>query len=239
MNKTRSFSIVGLGLLAMVLTLAWSPMVYGQSFPDGTTVKETLHNLRRSAVGPMPVEDYGEICVYCHTPHNSNTAVAAPLWNRTAPAGPYTMYSSPTLDMTIDPSPGGVTLACLSCHDGTIGVDVIINEPFSYSGSGAKAGTIGACAGCHDGDSPPGGLNFEGTLIGTDLSNDHPVSIQYDPTADSKFHPAADVVSAGLPLYVANRVECGSCHDPHSAQWRPFLRMSNDDSAMCLTCHNI
>jgi predicted CXXCH cytochrome family protein len=34
-------------------------------------------------------------------------------------------------------------------------------------------------------------------------------------------------------------VECGSCHDPHEDTARPvsFLRISNDDSAVCLACH--
>lgn len=26
--------------------------------------------------------DYGEVCVYCHTPHGANTTTAVPLWNR-------------------------------------------------------------------------------------------------------------------------------------------------------------
>ena len=33
-------------------------------------------------------------------------------------------------------------------------------------------------------------------------------------------------------------VECASCHDPHSAVNGIFLRITNDGSAVCLSCHN-
>lgn len=32
-------------------------------------------------------------------------------------------------------------------------------------------------------------------------------------------------------------VECATCHDPHSSANATFLRMSNDNSAVCLACH--
>lgn len=32
-------------------------------------------------------------------------------------------------------------------------------------------------------------------------------------------------------------VECASCHDPHSDQ-RTFLRITNDESRLCFTCHD-
>lgn len=235
---TRKLAILaGMGVLAVASGLALAQ-------PLGNTVSQTPHNLRIPATtGPMTglVADYGEVCVYCHTPHNANTSVQAPLWNREAPTGPYQMYDqnwSSTIDMTVDSTPTGVSLACLSCHDGTIGLDVILNPPAGSTAT-AKNSKITACAtGCHTGPNPAGGLNFEGTALGTDLRNDHPISIVYDPTKDPKFRPVADVEAGGLVLY-NGKVQCGSCHNPHSEQYRPFLRKSNQDSALCLTCHNI
>ena len=100
-------------------------------------VASTKHNL---SVGSSPsgsdptsgnvLVDYGEICVYCHTPHGG--AVEAPLWNRAFGSGPYQMYTSATIDMTQDTDPTGVSAACLSCHDGTIGLDVITNAPNGF-----------------------------------------------------------------------------------------------------------
>jgi CxxC motif-containing protein (DUF1111 family) len=71
-------------------------------------------------------------------------------------------------------------MACLSCHDGTQAMDNIINAPGS--------GGVTADGGGNDGlpwTWTGGGVNAAGrlssgaALIGTDLSNDHPIGIQY------------------------------------------------------------
>ncbi len=83
-----------------------------------------------------------EVCIFCHTPHGGRSNVGgvqgiAPLWNRriSSPMA-YTPYSSPHFDaqdMTGTPGrPKGVSLACLSCHDGAVAFDALINS----SGSG-------------------------------------------------------------------------------------------------------
>jgi putative hemolysin len=75
--------------------------------------------------------NYGEVCVYCHTPHSANANTGAPLWNRNIVATTYLTYD--TLGTTsINQSyrqPGTASLACLSCHDGLQAVDAIINMP--------------------------------------------------------------------------------------------------------------
>lgn len=204
----------------------------------GNKVADTPHNLRKAL--NMGITDLGEICVYCHTPHNNNQQIEAPLWNREIPAGPYSMYDSPSIDMIIAGSATGVSLACLSCHDNTIALDQVINLPTAQAGSiTLQGGTIAGCASfCHEIHHR---TTFEGTVIGTDLTNDHPISITYDPSKDENFHPASNGMVGTLRLYGANKdqVECASCHNPHDNSNRPFLRMSNDDSAMCLTCHDI
>lgn len=222
-------------LASMALLLGVTSVALAQ-FPNGTVVAETLHNLRQSVGGPMDHEDLGEICVYCHTPHQASTT--APLWNRADPAGPFTMYSSTSLDMPIAGSPQGASLACLSCHDGTIGVDEVLNYPSGFDPTTVTPGlaTIAGCEGCHAGGA--GGFNFDNTNLGQDLSNDHPISITYSPALDPNFNAAGAVTGAGVPLPDGD-VECSSCHNPHSAEWPSFLRLSNDNSALCLTCHNI
>lgn len=84
--------------------------------------------------------DYGEVCVYCHTPHGASGVVAAPLWNRTATTATYTTYDAlgtSTLTSTVT-NPGVNSLTCLSCHDGTLGVDSIINMPGAGNYSAAQ-----------------------------------------------------------------------------------------------------
>lgn len=233
----KTFAVIC--FLALAIFVVGASEVFAQF---GNKVSDTPHNLREATKDGMPVSDYGEICVYCHTPHNSNTAIEAPLWNRSVPAGPYTMYDSPSIDMDIANSPQGVSLACLSCHDNTIALDQIVNIPSGAFGTTPSGTTIETCATqCHVGDNPVDGINFEGTALNTDLSNDHPISVTYDPSKDPQFHPASGGKVGSLPLYGANsdRVECASCHNPHDNSKRPFLRMANNNSAMCLTCHDI
>lgn len=172
------------------------------------------------------LRDWGEVCVYCHTPHGGQTQ-NAPLWNRNFGAGPYTMYNnaySSTIDMTVATSPQGVSLACLSCHDGTIGLDVIINKPNADTTIVPLNATMPANAG-----------QFFANL-GTDLRNDHPISVTYDNVADPAFiAPTSGKVDI-LPLYTG-RVECGTCHNPHNTTFTPFLRKANSSSNLCRTCH--
>ncbi|HET8759551.1 MAG TPA: hypothetical protein VFN94_00680, partial [Nitrospiria bacterium] len=58
-----------------------------------------------------------------------------PLWNRALPpSNQFTNYTSPNFDNdlgTETAGPKGVSLACLSCHDGVIALDALINAPGS------------------------------------------------------------------------------------------------------------
>lgn len=103
-------------------------------------VSTTKHNL--SANRDIQAVGTTEVCIFCHTPHGANpnaggqgTSVgAAPLWNRLLPSSlSFTPYSAPNFDAAgIDTGrPKGVSLACLSCHDGTIAFDAFINAPLS------------------------------------------------------------------------------------------------------------
>ncbi len=216
-----------------------------------TSILQTKHNLSTSGTGAIHVTSgTGEVCVFCHTPHGADTTVAAPLWNRAInTSGGYTLYNSPTLD-ALPTQPSGVSLACLSCHDGTIAFDALRNLP----GSGGFTETPSA-----DGTS---NWTFTGatnkkmpvgiTLLGTDLSNDHPISMTYtDARSPSStvgdgstaytvgFKPvlAGDLIGTGGVRLYTGKVQCASCHDPHRANTQTFLRVDNTGSALCLTCH--
>ncbi|MDO8414194.1 MAG: cytochrome c3 family protein [Gallionellaceae bacterium] len=134
-----------------------------------------------------------EICVFCHTPHGSNTAVTAPLWNKsiTNTASSYTNYTSSN-SATFDAQafgPGPVSLACLSCHDGTQAMDNIINEPGSAATTTAYSTNGNGTSGRAYTWNGSNRINVEGFLgggtasvvamLGTDLVNDHPVGINY------------------------------------------------------------
>jgi hypothetical protein len=99
----------------------------------GTAHAQNIATSQHDMTVQLPVAipggaDNGEICVYCHTPHASQVGVEAPLWNKALPGTTYTTYDSTTIDGTIL-AVGSVSLACLSCHDGTQGMDSIVNAP--------------------------------------------------------------------------------------------------------------
>lgn len=250
-------------------------------------IKDTKHNLGASnGVNENYTSGTDEICVFCHTPHASNTNVKAPLWNKPTNGGSYTTYStatSATIDGSVDMT--GVSLACLSCHDGTQAMDTMINKPGSggYNASGSTLG--GTWTGARqDGTGKLTGI----ANLGTDLSNDHPVGIQYcgggistgssstsagstGSCRDADFvAPKTSTIGGATAWWVDSTggtsnardkkdmilyaraptlsgdatsgfyqpfVECASCHDPHSSN-ATFLRISNSQSAVCLTCHN-
>ena len=225
---------VGSFLLIMWLGPATA---YGQ-WPLGITVEETFHNLRVPAQVQDSdmlglVRDFGEVCVYCHSPHGGRTD--KPLWNRRVPTGPYRMYEDG--QMQADPQPTGNSLSCLSCHDGTIGLDDVLDLPGAYAGPLPSATSIEECDGCHGGGSPPAGLNFEGVWFDTDFRKQHPISVLYDPlVTPGAFRSAAEVEAAGLLLF-DGKVQCMTCHEPHSQQFPPFLRIPNTGNTLCLSCH--
>jgi predicted CXXCH cytochrome family protein len=195
----------------------------------------------------------GQTCVFCHTPHGGSNNI--PLWNRNAPSGAsYQLYTSSTTDSTttaaqVATSGSG---ACLSCHDGTIAVDVLADVnglAFGPSVAFTKQATAKATFTAGAGGSSnvmSGGLPF----LGTDLRNDHPVSIVYETAraaTPTEFQsqvvsgPKITVGAQALPLFGASsataRVECASCHNAHDNTLGNFLRKANTGSAMCLSCH--
>jgi predicted CXXCH cytochrome family protein len=157
----------------------------------------------------------GQICITCHTPHNALTPQLIPLWNHAATNATFTLYESPSLDAS-PTQPVGVSKACLSCHDGTVALD-------SYGGAtGTNLIAVGSAR------------------LGTDLSNDHPISFTW-PTTDTGLETPASgkVGTLLLPLFGAgtDQMECASCHAVHDPQYGDFLRASNATSALCLNCH--
>ncbi len=146
-------------------------------------ISNTLHNLGSTGIGANTYSGTAEICVFCHTPHGGDNSASVPLWNKTlASPASYTTYDSlgtSSLDGAMAPV-GSVSIACLSCHDGTQAMDAVLNAP----GSGAVVPSYSA--GTWTGNSSPQGI----ALIGQDLSNDHPIGIQYGGGGISTSAPA-------------------------------------------------
>lgn len=217
----RNRLILKLGFASIGLAVA------GTAF--GGTIVGSRHDL--SANGWSG----GEICVVCHTPHNAQAEPNAPLWNHTVTTAVHTMYSSPTFNglATRAAGPTGASKLCLSCHDGTVGIDAF----------GGRPGI-------------PVALQNPNANFGTDLTNDHPISFTYDdalaladgalalPSAATVINvgEGADADSGTLAemLVPTGELQCNSCHDVHNKRTvtgTKLLRISNASSGLCLTCH--
>jgi predicted CXXCH cytochrome family protein len=129
-----------------------------------------------------------QVCVFCHTPHAASATQIIPLWNRDTSIQTFTLYADTgagTLDGKFADDGGagggigGVSLACLSCHDGSIALASVLNAPGTGNTS-FDAGTwlnAGSTLTTLSADAKLSGTGVAG--LGTDLSNDHPVAIQY------------------------------------------------------------
>jgi hypothetical protein len=153
-------------------------------------IANTRHNLGTASTQPIhvtgttPTTGTAEVCVFCHTPHGADvtTPNAPPLWNkRLATGASYTTYASlntPSLDGEILPV-GSISVACLSCHDGTQAMDNIINAPGSGGFNATGGGTNGLGYTWTAGAAPEGLMPAGIANLGTNLSNDHPIGIKY------------------------------------------------------------
>ncbi|MCK9454482.1 MAG: cytochrome c3 family protein [Sulfurimonas sp.] len=216
------------------------------------------HDLSANALLDSNTADNGEICVYCHTPHAANTAfTGAPLWNKATPTGTFDMYGATIAGTNTAATPASPSLACLSCHDGVSAIDSIVNAPGSGMNAVAGSNDINSLAVDYGGNI--GGTPGTTTVGNPDLTNDHPVSIVYTP-GTAGLRPVATVLTTlgdnsawlgattveDLLRGVGNdQVECGSCHDPHNGGKTQgtdtevnFLRHTNQNSYLCLGCHD-
>lgn len=144
--RSCNYAILSLVLVCSMFSSVWA----ATEFTNMGSIVNTKHNLSQSSV-PSATQakmdpyrnDYGEVCVYCHTPHGSNLASTVPLWNRTMKDTTYNTYNNLGTPMTQTVrQPGGSSKSCLSCHDGQTAIDSIINMPGAFrnqGGAGAQA----------------------------------------------------------------------------------------------------
>ncbi len=191
------------GILAIV------PTAYG-------AIANTVHNLTATGPGTVKATGVGELCIFCHTPHNATQTRA--LWNRAFPGTTYKLYASSTLEATLN-QPTGASRLCLSCHDGTLALGSLRVPP--------RTGPVTL---------PP--LTGR-TSLGTDLSDDHPVSFVYDSALALKQGQLADptTLPKSVRLDDTKQLQCTACHDPHDDRFRKFLRTDDRSAGLCTTCH--
>ena len=264
MNKTLSTLMISFAL--WLAAFATAQAVKGP--PD---IRNTVHNLS-SGVGNFNVQykssNEDEVCIFCHTPHGGS--LTGPLWNRANTTTTYTHYSSAGASaylrgLSVNRPVSNESMLCLSCHDGSITVQSILNtsnrtggqpESFWDPANGVKItaldlGFVAATAAKIGASLDAGGNLVD---VSTDLMDDHPISFLYESVRAQKpdeFKTVATAEAAGVRFFPQTaadglkRVECSSCHDPHvdyfsgsgDAAYTPFLITPNDGSKLCLACH--
>jgi predicted CXXCH cytochrome family protein len=205
-------------------------------------ISATKHNLSSSGPGTTKSSTESQICVFCHTPHGADTAQGpAPLWNKTLSGATYTPYSSSSLDaVNVQGASAGQPLGssklCLSCHDGVmaLGSVRILRGQATVIGGGTEV-TMPAGSGEATGNT---------RLLGTDLTNDHPVSITFDATlADRDGELRRPTMSTGMLGQILNR--WGNVFGARETQgfYKPMLPLEplgagGAGQVQCTTCHD-
>jgi predicted CXXCH cytochrome family protein len=186
----------------------------------GASIVTSRHNLSAGGPGSVKAGTETEICVFCHTPHYG--ASEAPLWNRYSSGATYVPYGSTTA-RSQPGQPTGASKLCLSCHDGTV-------APGSVRSRGTPIPMQGGVTVL------PAGVS----RLGTDLSDDHPISFTYDAGLAAANGQLRDpsTLTGPVRLDENGQLQCTSCHDPHNDQYGKFRVMGNSASALCMVCHN-
>lgn len=235
-----------LGCLIAGLLLTISPA-------SGQVLEATRHNLSH---------DGNEPCVFCHTPSGNDTSSSRPAWSRngsaTAIFGTYDSLAGRPDQADPAASAPASSVACLACHDGTQAPEISARIVRSAAALTLSAPLIEGAGGA-----PP--LGYFASVQG--VNNSHPVGVRYRGATrkiGSGFGALRRATIGGQPqwwldteplpnglrdktdiVFYTRRhngrpqpfIECGSCHDPHSAANRVFLRIPNTGSRLCFVCH--
>ena len=205
-------------LLAGLLGLSIPIALHGQVAGDTLGVHDLAPGSQSPITGARP-----DACAYCHAPHSGQNLG---LWNQKLTTQSYSTYASKTeTNTTVQPTLGGVSNQCLSCHDGTVAVGATV----AY------------------GQVMTRGSMIPSDIFGRNMQTSHPFSLAL-PLKDS-IDLAASLAASGRTADITGavklingNVECTSCHDPHAQSKDPvslnFLVKDSSNGQLCLACHD-
>lgn len=205
-------------LLAASVLLLGGPLLFAQITGDALGVHSLGPGSQSPITGARP-----DPCAYCHAPHSG---LNSGLWNQKLTTQTYTTYTSNTAKNTgIQPTLGGVSNQCLSCHDGTVAVGATV----AYGQVTTK------------------GSMYSSDVFGSNMQSSHPFSLAV-PLKDN-IDLAASLVANGTTAdptgavkLINGNVECTSCHNPHVQAKDPvslnFLVKDSSSGQLCLACHD-
>lgn len=218
-------------------------------------IRATLHNLARN----RSKVEADEVCVFCHTPQlppgleGGSGVVMQPAWQPSLKNHDFMMFDDIGRKQFGKMAVGSQSIACLSCHDSNQAFQVtggMADHPFGipYRGFLRRQGRNQPVA---EDTSEQKDKDDGPSRVARFLKFADDFRLPSRGTVENRgvWWVSATGISAvrtrsDLPLYARQSedgetpyVECSSCHDPHVA--RPlFLRVSNEGSKLCLTCHD-
>jgi predicted CXXCH cytochrome family protein len=220
-------------------------------------IRQTPHNLTKK--GPQVEAD--EVCVFCHTPQVGAFATSMrngipiqPAWQPSLPdSHSFVVYDDiGRMQFGDRIAVGSQSIACLSCHDANQAFSVQAAEsdhPFGIPYRGFNRGRERVMTEMKKDDAAYPSREAR------ELKSLDEFRLPSKGTVDNRvvWWVSASGVSAvrtraDLPLYARKvdagdatsevpYVECSSCHDPHISN-KLFLRVNNEGSRLCLTCHD-
>lgn len=262
-----SKALMPMAVIASCLFFAVCAFAAGPKISDMVTGgnKHNLSSLNKNVTyqaqtTPTPtsyanIEEHNtEICIFCHTPHNSSPQ--GPLWNRSNTSTIFGRYSSATLIIRKTAAaqygePTGSSRLCLSCHDGVSALGLLLGAvvPINMGSN----------------DRITGVAMFDANKIKT---GHHPISFVYNDAvlAAIQADPLKSLQTYRLPtleqvkLDSSKQMQCTTCHNPHQNQSTeetyvtppnvgrkiaPFWVYGatgsavSDRDTVCLNCHNL
>jgi cytochrome c2 len=253
--KKRRITMLKKLAVAIVLTGLMSGAAFaGQQAKTG--INGSQHDMNK--IVPANADALQRTCVFCHTPHSADATNTGPLWNRGLVATNVDAYTwvSPNNQAAFgyitNPLIGPSQL-CLSCHDGSIAVD-------SHATNKAQTGSVkltGAKQIVDLGVTHPIGMKYDATLragelvAGTEgfITADSSVMTAsgFDTIARTGVTKGSTTIDSVMYVNGTDKImTCASCHDVHNtvnaktdtgADYNYFLRVREEGSAICLSCH--
>jgi len=215
------------------------------------------HDLSPTGTGYQVQGGFTEICFFCHIPHPSTSAAAntPPLWNHAlSTVASYGVYVSPTFNTltTNIADLGGATAGtavisnlCLSCHDGTVGMNTVINT--GSSGYTQNAGMKSVHSGNVYAAGSPVYL-YSGLQIGASASTiglraDHPINFTYDATLTAQVANLVTPTALGTNGYSTGVLVAANTTLGTAATELPLFSYTyaggHTNTMQCSTCHEV
>jgi len=251
-------------LLALGATVALMPSVSKAAIAGGSHDFSSGTNGYATYTWGGSSTTYVNPCQICHIPHKAPDAAISggPLWNHKQSANSsyitYDQGNSATFNALGLTATLGSSVACLSCHDGSVAVNQSYTGKYPSANGSSTSNSVAfyaptfAIETMQPGTEPASSGAFVSAtgsgpyLNRNDLTHMHPIGISY--TAAIKVAPTLQPVPAAGTVFAQmlkgpnKTVECASCHDIHgtigaSATVSHSLIVDVNNAALCETCH--